>query len=163
MKISKKMQNAINEQINKELYSEYLYINMACYFFDNNLSGFGNFFLKQAEEEREHAMKFFKYVYERRGSVKLKEIKKPDISFNSILSVFEKALEHEEYVTKSIYELVNIAREEKDEASLEFLNWFVKEQVEEEANMDQIVNMLKMGKDNPNFIMLLDSKLGERK
>jgi ferritin len=163
MRIGKKMQDAINDQINKEFYSEYLYLGMAKYFFDINLEGFAHFFIKQAEEERSHAMKFFKYLYERRGSVELKEIKRPEVNFSSVLDVFEKALSHEEFVTSSIYDLVRIAREERDEATLEFLNWFVKEQVEEEFNMDQIVNTLKIGKDNPNFIIMLDRQLAERK
>jgi len=163
MRIGKKMQDAINDQINKEFYSEYLYLGMAKYFFDINLEGFAHFFIKQAEEERSHAMKFFKYLYERRGSIELKEIKRPEVNFSSVLDVFEKALSHEEFVTSSIYDLVSIAREERDEATLEFLNWFVKEQVEEESNMDQIVNTLKIGKDNPNFIIMLDRQLAERK
>jgi ferritin len=163
MIISQKIQDAINEQINKEFYSEYLYLAMAAYFYGEGLNGFGNFFIKQAEEEREHAMKFFHFLYERRGEAALKAIEKPKADFSSIEQIFEMALEHEEFVTKSIYELLETAEKEKDHATASFLKWYVDEQVEEEASMEEIVQKIKMAQGNPGVILMLDAKLGERK
>lgn len=162
MVISKTMQDAINKQINKEFYSEYLYLDMAIYFFNNNLNGFGAFFLKQAEEEREHAMKFFKYLYDRRGEVELNKIEKPNIKFTSAEQVFEEALKHEEFVTASIYGLVETAKKENDYATLSLLNWFTDEQVEEEGSMDSILQKLKAAKGHPGALMMLNSQVANR-
>lgn len=162
MTISKTLQDAINEQINKELFSEYLYLSMAAYSFNQNLEGFGKWFMIQAKEEHSHAMKFFKYIYERRGSVVLKAIEKPEADFKSMEEVFEQTLKHEELVTKSIHNLADLAIKENDHASNSFLKWFIDEQVEEEANADQILQKLKMMKNNINGMIWLDKELGKR-
>lgn len=160
--ISKKLQNVINEQINKEFYSEYLYLSMAAYLEDKGLSGLANFMIVQAEEERFHAMKFFDYVNERGGRVILEEIKKPKIEFNSALDVFQKSLDHEEFVTKSINELMDVAIEENDHAAKSFLNWYVDEQVEEEDTFGDLVNRLTLIGGEGNGLINLDKELSTR-
>ncbi|OHD11182.1 MAG: ferritin [Spirochaetes bacterium GWB1_36_13] len=163
MVISKKIEESMNDQINKELFSEYLYLSMAAHCYHENLEGFGNFFKAQAKEEHEHAMKFFKFINERRGKVTLKAIAEPKAKFDSILQIFEETLAHEEFITKSIHSLMDLAVKENDHASASFLKWYVDEQVEEEANMDAILQKLKLANGNINIIMMLDAKLGERK
>jgi ferritin len=160
--ISKKLQDAINAQINKELYSEYLYISMQAWFANQNLDGFANWMDAQGKEERFHAMKFFNYVIERGGKVELKAIDQPPVDFKSPLKAFEAALKHEQFVTKSINDLMDIAIKEKDHASRGLLQWFVDEQVEEEAAADRIVNRLKMIGDNPHALFMIDTELGQR-
>ncbi len=160
--ISKKLEKAINEQINKELYSEYLYMAMAAYLDANDLDGFANFFKVQGDEERFHAMKFYNYLNERGGRVILKQIDKPAHEFDSAVDIFEKAYKHEQYVTKLINELMDLAIEENDHASKSLLDWFVDEQVEEEASMEQIVNKLKMIGGKGNGMLMLDKELGAR-
>lgn len=160
--ISKKLQDAINEQINKELYSEYLYLNMAAYFSSEGLSGFENFFLVQAEEERFHAMKFYHFINERGGRVYFQKIDQPEKEFDSPIAVFEKAYEHEKYVTSLINNLMDIAMKENDHATKSFLNWYIDEQVEEEDSMDSILNKLKMIKGKGNGMLMMDKELGSR-
>ncbi len=160
--ISKKLQDAINAQINMELFSEYLYISMQAWFANLNLDGFANWMDAQGKEERFHAMKFFNYVIERGGKVELKSIAQPQVDFKSPLKAFEAALKHEQSVTKSINDLMDIAIKEKDHASRGLLQWFVDEQVEEEANADRIVNRLKMIGDNPHALFMIDTELGQR-
>lgn len=162
MTISKTMQDAINDQINRELYSEYLYLAMAAYAYGENLEGFGHWFTVQAKEEHSHAMKFFKYIYERRGKVTLKAIEKPEADFKSMEDAFEKTLKHEEFVTKNIHNLMDIAIKESDHASVSFLKWYVDEQVEEESTADQILQKLKLLKSNVNGLVWLDKELGKR-
>lgn len=160
--IKKKLQDAINEQINKELYSEYLYLSMAAYLEDKGLSGLAHFMKVQAEEERFHAMKFFNYVNERGGRVILEQIDKPDTEFDSVLDVFEKSLHHEEFVTKSINELMDVAIEVNDHAAKSFLNWYVDEQVEEEDTFDDLVNRLKLINGKGQGLLMLDKELSAR-
>ena len=162
MKISSKVEKAINEQINKELYSAYLYLSMAAYCEDKNLPGFAHWLKKQAEEELGHAMKLFEYVVERRGRVVLDEIKKPPSEWNSIVELFEHVLEHEEKVTESIHSLLELAQEEKDHATVSMLKWFVDEQVEEEASADAILQKLRMIGDHRPALVTLDEKLSQR-
>lgn len=162
MAISKRMNDKINEQIQKELYSEYYYLAMQAYFASMNLDGFANFFRAQALEERDHAIKFFNYVLETGGEVKLLKIQEPQADFKSPLDVFEKAYEHEQYVTKSIYELVDAALEERDHATNSFLQWYVTEQVEEESSMDNIVGKLKLIDGDAKALLLLDNELAQR-
>ena len=128
--ISKKLVDAFNEQINKELFSEYLYLSMAAWFEAENLPGCANFFKVQVQEERFHAMKMYDYVNERGGRVLLKAIDQPEIEFKSALEIFEKAYGHEQLVTSLINNLMEVAIEEKDHATKSFLNWFIDEQVE---------------------------------
>ncbi|HOH46475.1 MAG TPA: ferritin [Candidatus Cloacimonadota bacterium] len=160
--ISKSLNKAINNQINKELFSEYLYLSMSAWFAKENLDGFANWMLVQAQEEHFHAMKFFNYVIERGGEVELLAIEKPAKEFKNPLNAFKAALEHEGFITKSINELMDLAIKEKDHASRSFLQWYVDEQVEEEANADRIVNQLKMVGDHMQGIFMLDRELGQR-
>lgn len=160
--ISEQMQDAINEQINKELYSEYLYLSMAAYFEAQNLPGFANFFVVQAQEERFHAMKFYKFLNDRGGRVILKAIDQPMVDFDSPLQVFEESYKHEQFVTRRIHDLVDVAMAEKDHATMSFLNWFVDEQVEEEATFDELVNKLKMVDGKGHALLMLDKELGAR-
>ncbi len=160
--ISKKLQDAINDQINKELYSEYFYLSMASYFKSVGLDGFENFFLVQVEEERFHSMKMYNFLNERGGRVILKQIDAPKTEFNSPLEVFELAYKHEQYVTKLINDLMDVAIEVNDHAARSFLNWFVDEQVEEESSMDKILNKLKMIGGKGQGMLMLDKELATR-
>ncbi len=161
--MTNKMEKALNEQINEELFSSYLYLAMSAWFESQNLPGFASWMKVQAREENGHAMKFFEYVNERRGRVVLKAIKEPGKEWKSPLAAFEAALEHEQYITGRINDLVNLAAAEKDHATAGLLQWFVKEQVEEEASADRIVQMLKMAANAPGALLMLDHQMGERK
>ena len=160
--ISKKLQDAINYQINKEIFSEYYYLSMAAYLSSQGLAGFENFFLIQVQEERFHAMKMYNFLNERGGRVILSQIDSPKIEFKSPLEVFELAYEHEQFVTKLINDLMDIAISENDHAAKSFLNWFVDEQVEEEASMEGIVNKLKLIGGKGNGLLMIDKELGAR-
>ena len=160
--ISKKLQNAINKQINKELYSEYLYLSMAAYLESIGLEGFANFFKVQVQEERFHTMKFFDYVNERGGRIILEAIDRPQIEFKSPVEIFEIAYKHEQYVTKLINELMEVAIKENDHAARSFLNWYIDEQVEEEASMDKILNQLKIIGGKGQGMLMLDKELAVR-
>lgn len=162
MKISQKLVDAVNEQINKEIFSEYYYLSMAAYFESENLPGFANFFIVQAEEERFHAMKFFHYLNERGARVILEAIDKPETEFKSPLEVFELAYKHEVFVSESINNLMDIAISENDHAMKGFLQWYVEEQVEEEASMDDYVNRLKRIGDHGYGVFMLDKELAGR-
>jgi ferritin len=163
MKISQKMTDAINEQINKELWSGYIYLSMSTQFEEDNFGGFASWMRAQAEEELEHAMKLFDYVISRGGRVLLKAIPEVPTQWASPLAAFEEAYNHEMKVTKMIEDLVDLARAESDKATEFFLQWFVDEQVEEEENSSGIVAQLQMIGDNINGLFMLDSKLGKRK
>ncbi len=160
--ISKKMENAINLQINEELFSSYLYLSMSTYFEGMSLSGFANWMRIQAQEEQFHAMKFFDYVHERGGKVELLAIEKPANDWESILAIFEETLKHEEHITSKINELVSIAKGENDYASQNFLQWYVDEQVEEEATASEIVEQIKFLGDNKHGILMLDREFKTR-
>lgn len=160
--ISKTLEKAINKQINKELYSEYLYVAMQAWFADQNLDGFANWMAVQGQEEHFHAMKFFNYLIERGGRVELLAIEKPPKDFTKPLKAFQMALEHEQFITKSINELMDLAIKESDHAAKSFLQWYVDEQVEEEASADRIVHRLEMVKDNPQGLFMMDNELGQR-
>jgi ferritin len=160
--ISKKLENAINYQINRELFSEYYYLSMASYFNSVGLSGFENFFLIQVEEERFHAMKMYKFLNEKGGKVTLQAIEEPKTNFKSPLEVFELAYKHEKLVSKLINDLMDLAIEENDHAAKNHLNWFVDEQVEEEDSMDTIVNKLKLIDGGGYGLLMLDNELGQR-
>ena len=162
MKISQKLIDAINTQINKELYSSYLYLSMAAYFENKNLSGFAKWMFVQAKEENEHAMKFFQYLCERGAKVELKPIEGPTTDWASPLNVFEDVYAHEKKVSEMIINLLELAKSEKDYATENFLQWFVKEQVEEEANASVIVEKLKLVKENVGALFIIDKELGSR-
>ena len=161
--INKPMQDAINEQINKELFSSYLYLSMAAYFEAKNLSGFGNWMRVQADEEREHAMKFYNFILETGGKVELKAIEAPKTEWNSNLEVAEEVAAHEAKVTASIYALYELALKEKDYPAQIMLQWFITEQVEEEKNAAEIVANLKMIEERGTAVLMLDKQLGKRK
>ncbi|HOY84468.1 MAG: ferritin [Candidatus Cloacimonetes bacterium] len=160
--ISKTLEKAINEQINKELFSEYLYVAMQAWFAHENLDGMANWMKVQAQEEHFHAMKLFDYLLERGGKVELLAIDKPTVDFGNPLKAFKAAYEHEQFITKSINELMDIAITENDHATKGFLQWYVDEQVEEEASADRIVSQLDMIGDNMHGIFMLDRELGTR-
>ena len=160
--LSKRMLKALNKQVNAELYSAYLYLSMAAYFESINLKGFANWMKIQAQEELTHAMKFFDYLNERGGRVELDTIEKPPTEWNSPLDAFEATYKHETNVTRMINNLVNMAMEEKDHATYNMLQWFVAEQVEEEASADEIRQHLKLIGDDGRGIMMLDRELRQR-
>ena len=160
--INEKLEAAINEQINKELYSEYLYLAMKTKFMEWNLQGFVNWFDVQVQEEHAHGMGLFNYLDERGGSIKLEAIAKPEFKGTTILEVFEEVLKHEEFVTASINHVADVADEVKDRAALNFLNWYIKEQVEEEANVNGLIDTLKFIGDDKKAIYMLDKELATR-
>jgi len=160
--ISTKMQKAINDQINAELFSAYYYLSMAAYLDSADLEGMANFMKIQAQEETTHAMKFYHYMYEQGADVVLQAIEQPKVEFKSALEVFTLGREHEALVTSKINDLVKIALEENDYATKAFLDWFVTEQVEEEATMDGIVKKLKMVGDHGHGLLMMDAQLGQR-
>ena len=160
--ISKIMQDAINDQIQKELYSSYLYLSMSAYFADRNLSGFAHWMRVQEAEEREHAMKFYDFILERGGKVNLKAIDAPKTEWTSTLEVAEEVAAHEAKVTASIYALYETALKEKDYPAQIMLQWFISEQVEEEKNAAEIVANLKLIEERGTAIFVLDHQLGKR-
>ncbi len=160
--LNKAMQDAMNEQINKEMFSSYLYLSMAAYFEDKNLPGFAHWMRVQEAEEREHAMKFYEFILERGGKVTLKAIDAPGTEWTSTLEVAEEVAAHEAKVTSSIYALYELALQEKDYPSQIMLQWFISEQVEEEKNAAEIVANLKLIEDRGTAVLMLDHRLGKR-
>ena len=160
--LDKKLEAAFNDQINKELYSEYLYLGMKAIFADMNLPGFVNWFDVQVQEERAHAMGMFDYVHERNAQVTLEAIDKPEIKGSTPLEIFEQVLEHEEYVTSRINVLMDVAEEVRDRAALSFLDWYLKEQVEEEASVGGVLATLKLIGDDKHALLMLDRELATR-
>ena len=160
--IPKKIEKALNEQINQEFYSAYMYLSMASFLDRMNLHGFSNWMKVQFEEEQFHAMKLYDYVLERGGEVKLKEIERPPHKWKDIIDVFEATKKHEEEVTKMINNLVDIAIQEKDHATVNFLQWFVDEQVEEEASVDELLSQLKLIGGTGSGLFILDREAKQR-
>ncbi len=160
--LNEKMQDAINDQVNAELYSSYLYLSMSAYFLSMNLKGFANWMRIQAQEELAHAIKFYDYIDGRNGKIELKAIDSPPSNWNSPLIAFEEVLKHELYVTSRINDLVYLAVDIKDRATESFLKWFVDEQVEEEANADDIIQQLKLIGDTGPVLFMFDRELGQR-
>ncbi len=156
------MQNALNNQMNAELYSSYLYLSMAAYYESIDLMGFGHWMRVQAQEELFHAMKFYDYINERGGRVMVSPIEGPPTDWESPGGPFEQAYSHEIKVTGLINDLVNLAIEEKDHATNNFLQWFVKEQVEEEASANEVVQKLKLTGGQGNGLFMLDQELSQR-
>ncbi|HPT71385.1 MAG TPA: ferritin [Candidatus Cloacimonadota bacterium] len=153
--ISKKIQNALNEQINRETYSEYLYLSMEAWFTSQNLDGFAHWMNIQQMEEKFHSMKFFHYILSRGGTVELKALAAPQVKFDSPLQIFTLAYEHEQYITKSINDLMALAIKENDQATQSMLQWYVDEQVEEEQNTDKMrVTLKSLGKEYSGLMML---------
>jgi ferritin len=156
------MQKSLNEQINKELYSAYLYLSMSAWFDNNNLPGFAKWMHMQAEEEYEHAMKFFGHIADRGGKVELKAIAGPQVDWKSNLEVVEEVLKHEEFVTASINALYDQALLEKDYPAQVMLQWFIDEQVEEEKNASELVHLVSALGKNETGLVMLDQRLAQR-
>ena len=162
MALSQTLQEALNEQLKQELYSSYLYLAMAAYCDSKNLQGFAHWMMLQADEEREHAMRFYTFIQDRGGRVVLKALPGPPSDFASPLEVFEQALAHEQEITSLIEHLYQRAATESDHATQVFLQAFISEQVEEERNASQIVETLRMAGDNPTAMLLIDRELAQR-
>ncbi len=160
--INEKMEKALLNQINKELFSEYLYLSMKAYFANLNLDGFVNWMNVQIQEEHAHAMGLYDYVIERGGKIVLEAIEKPESFWQSPLEVFKAVLAHEEYITSEIYSLMDVADETKDRAASIFLNWYVKEQVEEESSVSKVLAQLEMIGDDKQGLLALDKELAQR-
>jgi ferritin len=160
--ISQKLQKAINDQINKEFYSEYLYLSMEAYCRSIDLDGIANFFHVQTQEEHSHAMKMYNFLIDRDARVHLKTIDAPPTEFESVIEIFKKTLEHEKFVTGRINYLMDLAVKENDHAVISFMKWFVDEQVEEEATDQRILNRLKLVKGEGHGLLMIDSELAAR-
>jgi len=160
--IKKTMQDAINAQINKEMYSSYLYLSMAAHFEAATLPGFAHWMRVQAGEENVHAMKFYDHLLERGGTVELKEIAAPPSAWEGTLDIAREVLNHEEQVTASIHELYETALAEKDYAAQVLLQWFINEQVEEERNASEIVRQLQRVEARETAVLMLDHRLSKR-
>jgi ferritin len=160
--LDEKMQTALKTQMNAELYSSYLYLSMSAYFQSISLPGFANWMRIQAQEELVHAMKFYDFINERGGRVMLQPVEGPPTEWSSPLDVFENTYKHEQKVTGLINDLVNLAVKEGDHATNIFLQWFVTEQVEEEASADEVVQKLKLMGDAKGGLFMLDREMGQR-
>ena len=160
--INQRLEKAINEQINAELYSAYLYLSMGAYFEEQGLEGFANWMRVQFEEEQFHGLKFFNYLAERGGRVLLAAIEQPATEWESPVAVFEEVLKHERHVTSLINNLIDISIEERDHATKSFLNWFIDEQVEEEAAAESLLNQLKLVEGDGRGLLMLDRELSSR-
>jgi len=161
--LSEKMLEALNKQLNAELYSSYLYLSMSAYFQSTNLGGFANWMRVQTQEELTHAMKIYDYVNERGNRVVLKQVEEPPSEWSSPLAAFQQAYQHEQKVTGMINKLVNLAVEEGDHATSIFLQWFVSEQVEEEASADKVIQRLKLMSDAGGGMFMIDRELAQRR
>jgi ferritin len=161
--LSQKVQDAFNKQINAEVASEYLYLSMAAYFESVDLKGMAQWMTVQAAEEHQHAMRFYNFINDRSGRVLLTQIEAPKTEWKSPLDAFEDAYKHEVKITAMINELFTLVAIEKDGAGHDFLEWFCREQVEEEANAQLIVAQLKLVGDNGLGIYTIDQQLGQRK
>ena len=162
MAISKKVEEVLNQQINAEFWSAYFYLSMSNYFNVNGMPGFANWMKVQFEEETSHAIKLLDYVNERGGRVVLEPIAEVPSEWNGVLNVYEETLKHEEKVTGLINECVNVAIAEKDHASVNFLQWFVDEQVEEEATVGEIIDQLKMFNGQGHGLYMMDKEFKAR-
>ncbi len=160
--MDKKIEKAFNEHLNAEFFSSYLYLSMANYFAAENLEGMANWMLVQTDEERMHAMKFVAYINDRGGRVVLDKIEQPKTDWSSPLEAFEEAYEHEQLISAKINVLVDMAIKENDHAANTFLQWFVSEQVEEEATVQSIVGKLQRIRDNPMGLLMIDQQLSQR-
>ena len=156
------MEEALNRQVNRELYSAYLYTGMSAYFSSANLSGFAKWLRIQAKEERAHATKLYDYILARGGKIALLDIEAPKSKWASATKVFEEVYAHEQKVTAMINALVELATKEKDHATFEMLQWFVKEQVEEEEHASEILAKVRTIGDVPGHLFYLDHQLGKR-
>lgn len=160
--MNKRVYEILNEQVNREFFSAYLYLSMSAYFSDLGLSGFANWMRIQAQEEQSHAMLVYDFILDRGEKVELKAIEKPESNWECPLCVMEEVLKHEMYITKSINDIMAVAEEEKDRATMSYMNWFVDEQVEEEANAQDIIAKLKLIGDDKSALFMMDKDLASR-
>ena len=160
--MDKKVRDLLNQQINKEFYSAYLYLDFSNYFEDRGLDGFANWYLIQAQEERDHAMLFYKYLQNNNEKVTLETIQKPDKVLDCDMTVLRAGLEHEEYVTSLINDIYAAAYEVKDFRTMQFLDWFVKEQGEEETNANDLITKMELFGSDPKSLYMLNSELATR-
>ena len=160
--MNKKIEDAFNDHLNAEFFSSYLYLSMANYFTARNLEGMASWMQIQTEEERLHGVKFLDFINDRGGRVILKQIDQPEVEWSSPLAAFQEAYEHEILISRKIDKLIDLAIAESDHASNTFLQWFVTEQVEEEATALAIVEKLKLIGDNPTGMLIVDQQLGQR-
>ncbi|AOR22826.1 ferritin [Clostridium taeniosporum] len=160
--LNKNLLDKLNKQVNFEFYSSYTYLSMAGYAESMDLPGFANFFRVQAKEELDHAMKLYDYIFQKNGIVILEQIPQPAKDFKNIVDVFEKGYEHEQLVTKKIYELADIAYEEREHATMSLLKWFIDEQVEEENNFNLLLKKVKRFEANPASLYMMDEELATR-
>ena len=160
--IKENIEKALNQQLNQELYAFYVYLSMSAYFESMNLNGFANWMRFQAEEEKNHGLKFYDYILQANGRIDLKQIDAPKKSWKSVQEVFEDTYNHEKKVTESIYDIVDLSIAERDHATHNFLQWFVREQVEEEATALKILEKIKLIGDNQGALFILDREMGSR-
>ena len=157
-----KVHELLNKQINKEFYSAYLYLEFSNYFEDKGLDGFANWYMIQAQEERDHAMLFYKYLQNENMKVTLEAIDKPEKELNSNMDVLQAGLEHEKYVTSLINDIYAAAYDVRDFRTMQFLDWFVKEQGEEETNANDLITKLELFGSDPKSLYMLNQELGGR-
>ncbi len=160
--LDKTIVKLLNEQINKEFFSAYLYLDFANYYADNNLNGYENWFLVQAKEEESHAMLFRQYLLNNAESVVSGAIAAPDVTYSDLRDPLVKSLEHERYVTASINNIYEAAMKVKDFRTIEFLNWFIKEQGEEEMNAEDNINKYDLFGKDPKGLYMLDAEMKTR-
>ena len=160
--MNEKVAALLNDQINKELYSAYLYLDMHNYYDEQDLDGYANYYMIQAQEERDHAMLFMKYMQSNGLKVTLEAIGKPDKTFDNILAPLKEAAEHERYVTSLINNIYHEAHQDKDYRTMKFLDWFVDEQMEEEENADKMISRYQLFGSDPKGLYLLDQEYATR-
>lgn len=161
--ISETINEILNEQINKEFYSGYLYLSMSAYLKELGLNGFASWMRIQAKEEVEHGLKIFDYLINCNSFVTLKQIRTPDFEFQGISSIFNHVYEHEKCITRAIMSVAKQAEEECDRTTLSFIDWFIEEQIEEENNIKNIIKRLEMFGDDKVALFMMDQELNERK
>ena len=161
--ISEAINSVINEQINKEFYSGYLYLSMSAYLREIGLFGFASWMKLQAKEEVAHGLKLFDYLIERNSFVTLKQIKAPEFEFNGVTSIFNHIYDHEKCITSSVMKVAKIAEDECDRTTLSFIDWFIQEQIEEEQAVKSIINRLELFGDDSASLFLMDQELAQRK
>lgn len=160
--MDKKIEKALNKQLNAELASAHYYLSMSAYLTSINLNGFANWMKVQAEEERGHAMKFFDFINDRDGKVEIEELKKPNKEWKNVVNLFEDVLKHEKHVTSLINDVAALAEEKKDRATINFLQFFIDEQVEEEATVNDLLDQLKLVEGNGTGLFMLDREAKNR-
>ena len=157
-----KVSKLLNEQITKELYSAYLYLDFSIFYEQQGLDGYANWYMIQAQEERDHAMLFLKYLQNNGEKVELGAVDKPDKVLETLMDPLKFGLEHEKYVTSLINDIYGAAYDVKDFRTMQFLDWFVKEQLEEESNADSLIKKFELFGDDPKSLYMLDQELGAR-